>query len=93
MAMSNDTVTKVFGGSPLAGLGALILVSILVGVILSALGLDPFDIVRSLERLVRSIWNMGFDAFRWLWRYLLLGAVIVVPIWIVLRLINAPRGK
>jgi hypothetical protein len=36
---------------------------------------------------------MGFDAFRWLWRYLLLGAVIVVPVWIVLRLINAPRGK
>jgi hypothetical protein len=24
---------------------------------------------------------------------LLLGAVIVVPVWIVLRLINAPRGK
>jgi len=91
--MSNGTVTKVFGGSPLAVLLRLILVSILVGVVLAALGLDPYDIVRSVERLIRSIWNMGFDAFRWLWRYLLLGAVIVVPIWIVMRLINAPRGK
>src|ERR1019366_742433 len=91
--MSNDTVTKVFGGSPLAVLVRLILVSILVGVILSALGLDPFDILHSIERLVRSIWNMGFDAFRWLWRYFLLGAVIVVPIWLVMRLLNAPRGK
>ncbi len=91
--MSNDTVTRIFGGSPLAVLGRLILVSILVGVVLSTLGLDPFDIVRSIERLVQSIWNMGFDAFRWLWRYLLLGAVIVVPIWIVMRLVNAPRGK
>ena len=35
--MSNDTVTKVFGGSPLAVLGRLILVSILVGVVLAAL--------------------------------------------------------
>src|SRR5256885_883544 len=93
MTMSNDTATKVFGGSPLAVLGRLILVSILVGVILSALGLDPFDIVRSIERLIQSIWNMGFDAFRWLWRYFLLGAVIVIPIWLILRAINAPRGK
>jgi hypothetical protein len=92
-AMSNDTMTKVFGGSPLAVLGRLILVSILVGVILSALGLDPFDIVRSVERLIRSIWNMGFDAFRWLWRYFLLGAVIVIPIWFIMRMVNAPRGK
>jgi hypothetical protein len=93
MATNNDIVTKVFGGSPLAVLGRLILVSILVGVILNALGLDPFDIVRSLERLVQSIWNMGFDAFRWLWRYFLLGAVIVIPIWLILRAVNAPRGK
>ena len=89
----NDTVTKVFGGSPLAVLGRLMLVSILVGVILSALGLDPFDIVHSIERLIRSIWNMGFDALRWLWRYFLLGAVIVIPIWLIMRLVNAPRGK
>jgi len=91
--MSNDTMTRVFGGSPLAVLGRLVLVSILVGVVLSTLGLDPFDIVKSVERLIRSIWDLGFDAFRWLWRYLLLGAVIVVPIWIIMRLINAPRGK
>ena len=91
--VANDPMTRFFGGSPLAVIGRLILVSILVGVVLSALGLDPFDIVRSLQRLAESIWNMGFDAFRWLWRYLLLGAVIVIPLWFILRLINAPRGK
>jgi len=91
--MANDTMTKVLGGTPLAVLGRLILVSILVGVILSALGLDPFDIVDSIERLIRSIWNMGFDAVRWVWRYFLLGAVIVIPVWIIMRVVNAPRGK
>jgi hypothetical protein len=91
--MTNDTVTRVFGGSPLAVAGRLILLSILIGVILSALGLDPFDIVHSIERLIRSLWNLGFDAFRWLWRYFLLGAVIVIPVWILMRLFNAPRGK
>ena len=91
--MSNETMTKVFGGTPLAVLGRLVLLSILVGVILSALGLEPFDIIHSIERLIRSIWNMGFDAFRWLWRYFLLGAVIVIPIWLLMRLFNAPRGR
>ena len=89
----NDTVTRIFGGSPLGVLARLVLVSILVGVVLSALGLDPFDIVHSIERLIRSIWDLGFDAIRWLWRYLLLGAVIVIPIWILMRVFNAPRGK
>jgi hypothetical protein len=86
--MSNGTVSRVFGGSPLG-----VLFRLVVGVILSALGLDPFDIIHSIERLFRTIWNMGFDAFRWLWRYFLLGAVIVIPIWLIMRVINAPRGK
>jgi uncharacterized protein DUF6460 len=88
-----DPVTRFFGGSPLAVLGRLLLVSILVGVVLSVLGLDPFDILQSLQRLVQSLWNTGFESFRWLWRYFLLGAVIVIPIWLIMRLINAPRGR
>jgi len=93
MPMSNSAMTRIFGGSPLAVVGRLVLVSILVGVVLTALGLDPFDIVRSIERLIRQMWNMGFDAIRWLWRYFLLGAVIVIPVWVIMRLINAPRGR
>jgi len=89
--MANGTTNRFFGGPPLSVLVRLILLSILVGVILSAIGLDPFDIWRSIERLVRSIWKMGWDALDWAWRYFLLGAVIVVPIWILVRL--AKRGR
>ena len=71
----------------------LVLLSILVGVVLEALGLDPWNILDSLRRLVQHIWDMGFDAVRWLWRYLLLGAVMVVPIWLVLRLARAARTR
>ena len=86
-------VERFLGGSPLAVVGKLILLSILIGVVLSAIGLDPRDIVSSITRLIRDIWNMGFDAIRWLWQYFLLGAVIVIPIWLILRLVRAPRGK
>jgi len=93
MPMNNSAMTRIFGGSPLAVVSRLVLVSILVGVVLTALGLDPFDIARSIERLIRQMWNMGFDAIRWLWRYFLLGAVIVIPVWVIMRMINAPRGR
>ncbi|HMK70484.1 MAG TPA: DUF6460 domain-containing protein [Xanthobacteraceae bacterium] len=87
-----DYVGRFFGGPPLAVIGRLIMLSILVGVILAAIGLDPWNIVESVRRLIVHVWTMGFDAVRWLWRYFLLGAVIVVPIWIVVRLAKAPRG-
>jgi len=86
-------IQRFLGGSPLAVLGKLILLSILIGVVLSALGLDPWNIVQSLQRLLRNIWEMGFDAVRWLWQYFLLGAVIVIPIWLILRLVRAPKGR
>jgi hypothetical protein len=87
-----EYVQRFFGGPPLAVLFRLILLSILVGVILAALGLDPLNIIDSIRRLVLHIWDMGFDAVRWLWQYFLLGAVIVVPIWLIVRLVRAPRG-
>jgi hypothetical protein len=86
-----DYVTRCFGGPPLSVIFRLALLSILVGVILEALGFDPWNILDSIQRLVRHIWDMGFDAVRFLWRYLLLGAVIVVPIWFVLRIARAGR--
>ena len=75
-------------------LGRLVLVSILVGVVLTGARARSVEYSsKAWERLIRTIWNMGFDAVKWLWRYFLLGAVIVIPIWLVMRLVNAPRGK
>ncbi len=88
-----DNFNRFLGGSPLAVLGKLVLLSVLIGVVLSALGLDPWNIVQSLRRLFVNIWDMGFDAVRWLWQYFLLGAVIVIPIWLILRLLRAPKGR
>jgi hypothetical protein len=88
-----DNVNRFLGGPPLAVIGKLVLLSILIGVVLSALGLDPLNIFASLQRLVRDVWNMGFDAVRWLWQYFLLGAVIVIPIWLILRFVRAPKGR
>jgi hypothetical protein len=89
----NDLATRFFGGPPVSVIFRLALLSILVGVILDVLGFDPWNILDSLRRLVQHIWDLGFDTVRFLWRYLALGAAVVVPIWLVLRLVRAPQGR
>ena len=89
---THDALYRFLGGSPLAVAFRLILLSILVGVVLAAIGFDPWNILNSIQLLFRRLWDLGFDAINWLWRYFLLGAVIVVPIWFLARLAKAPRG-
>ena len=89
--MANNYLNRFFGGPPLSVIFRLILLSILIGVILEVIGLDPLNIIESLKRLVLHIWDMGFDAVRWLWRYFLLGAIVVIPIWVIVRLARVPR--
>ena len=90
---SSDGMYRFLGGSPLAVAFRLILLSILVGVVLAAIGFDPWNIVNSIRLLFRRIWDLGFDAINGLWRYFLLGAVIVIPVWFLSRLLGAPRGR
>ena len=90
---ANDSLYRFLGGSPLAVAFRLILLSILVCVVLAAIGLDPWNIVSSIRRLFNWIYDLGFDAINGLWRYFLLGAVIVIPIWLISRLFGAPRGR
>jgi hypothetical protein len=91
--MANNYLNRLFGGPPLSVIFRLILLSILIGVILEIIGLDPWNLIESLKRLVLHIWDMGFDAVRWLWRYLLLGAAVVVPIWLVVRVMRVAKRQ
>jgi hypothetical protein len=89
----DNRLSRCLGGSPLSVAFRLILLSILVGVVLAAIGFDPWNIVSSIRLLIQRIWEFGFDAIDGLWRYFLLGAVIVIPIWLISRLFGAPRGR
>src|ERR1700743_3641922 len=90
---TNDGLYRFLGGSPLAVAFRLILLSILVGVVLAAIGFDPWNIVNSIRLLFQRIWDLGFDAVNGLWRYFLLGAVIVIPIWVLSRIFSTPRPR
>ena len=63
-----------FGDSVAGAIIRLVLISIVVGIVFSALGITPFNLVERLEQIVRRITDLGFDAFRWAFNYFLLGA-------------------
>jgi hypothetical protein len=90
---STDGLSRFLGGSPFAVVFRLVLLSILVGVVLAAIGFDPWNIVNSIRLLIQRVWDLGFDAINGLWRYFLLGAVIVIPVWVLSRIFSAPRGR
>ncbi len=91
--MSNSTVARFAGGSPLAVLVRLVVVSFVVGFLLDAFGLDPTTLVDDAMRTVRHIVEYGFSDLRQFGRMLLTGAMVVVPVWIVLRLLDAGRAR
>ena len=79
------------GGSLLGVIIRLVLLSIVVGVILSALGITPRNFFYQIEELLRRIYDLGFETFEWVLGYLLLGAMVVVPIWLIARLLSTLR--
>ncbi len=79
------------GGSPLSILVKLVFLSLLVGALLAFLDVTPADLINRLIRMLRSILGLSFDAVRDIGRWILYGAMIVVPVWIVVRLFKSAR--
>lgn len=87
---------KLLGGPVIPTLFKLLIASVVVGILLAFFGIQPVDLWRDFIATVGQIWRMGFDAIDWSLRYILLGAVVVVPIWFVIRLwtyLTTSRGN
>lgn len=83
---------RFIGGNPLAVLLRLVIISVIVGIVLTALGYDPLDLLTAISQLIETIYNLGFGWIESAIQYFLLGAVIVVPIWFILRFFKFISG-
>ncbi|MGI9422634.1 MAG: DUF6460 domain-containing protein [Hyphomicrobiaceae bacterium] len=84
---------RLFGGNPLGVAIRLIILSIIVGIVMSALGIQPENLLYHLQIFIRRLYDLGFGAIDWLVQYFIIGAVVVIPIWLVARLIGSLRQK
>ncbi|MGD0563705.1 MAG: DUF6460 domain-containing protein [Roseiarcus sp.] len=91
--MSNSAITGFLGGSPASVALRLIVVSFIVGMILVTFGFEPADIVDSFMRMVHRLVEFGLTDVRQIGRVLATGALVVLPVWFVLRLLDWRRAR
>lgn len=81
--MSN--MNRFIGGSPGSVLAKLIFLSLLVGAFLAFLDITPFGLIEGLFNWVRSVLDLSLDTVKEVGLWILYGAVIVVPLWLISR--------
>ncbi|MVA95676.1 hypothetical protein GN330_00220 [Nitratireductor sp. CAU 1489] len=84
-------VTRILGDSPVRLVLKLVVVSFLVGIIMDAFGWSALAVWIEVRDVVLDVWHMGFSALGRFADHILLGAAVVVPAFIILRLLSVRR--
>ncbi|WP_262031532.1 DUF6460 domain-containing protein [Microvirga sp. Mcv34] len=87
--MSN--LNRFLGGSPGSVLVKLIFLSLLVGAFLAFYEITPFELIERLFNWIASVLDLSLETVLDVGRWVLYGAVIVVPLWLISRLFGSRR--
>jgi hypothetical protein len=90
--MSDSPFHRFLGGSPGSVILRLVVISLMVGAAMVFFNLTPRDLVDSLRRLIESIMGSGLESLRTILVFIAYGAIVVVPIFLVVRLLRIGRG-
>jgi hypothetical protein len=77
---------RFLGGRPGGVIVRLLILSLIVGFLMSVFGVRPQDVIDGAIDLFHAAIRDGFGAFRDIGAYIVTGAVLVVPIWFLIRL-------
>jgi uncharacterized membrane protein len=82
---------RLLGDRPGALIVRLVLISLVVGFLMAMFGLNPQSLINTAIELVRDALRDSTGLLRSIAFYVVTGAVIVVPVWLVLRLASRRR--
>ena len=81
-------LTRFLGDTPFRVFLRLLVLSFIVGLVLASLNISPFEVYDWVRRAMLRVYDMGFEAFANAFGYLIAGALIVVPIFLLVRLLR-----
>ena len=71
----------------------LAILSLLIGMALSFFEVSPQRLLENFGETVQDIFEIAVSMVEWAVPYVLLGAVVVVPIWVVFAVLRVTRGR
>ncbi|TPW30981.1 hypothetical protein FJU08_09990 [Martelella alba] len=86
-----NNVNRFLGGTVIGTIVKLLVLSLIVGFVLSALGIHPADLFYGIIDFARSLWYRGFNALGEIGSYLVIGLSVVLPVFIVIRILSYRR--
>lgn len=85
---SRSGLERLLGDRPGSLLIKLVVISLIVGFVMSVFGFNAGDLVRGAVEAIEDVLRDGGGVFRQLGGYVLTGAAIVLPVWLILRLLQ-----
>lgn len=64
----------------------LVVASLCVGLALDYFDISPADLIHDIPATIGRIYDATASVFEWGGKYVLLGAIVVIPVWILMNL-------
>lgn len=77
--------------SPMRTIIKLVILSLVVGMVLSFFGITPLGFWQGAGEFAEWLWNWAVGFFEWALIFIIIGAAVVVPIYIVKYLLKGRR--
>ena len=84
----NGRLTRFLGDTPGRTIVKLAVLSLIVGIIMSALNFTPIDLWYALRDFFRWLYDLGYEAFERIGIYFVWGAMVVVPVFLLMRILS-----
>ena len=84
----SEKITRFLGDTPSRTLVKLAVISFVVGIMMSALNFTPVEVWYAIRDFFERIYDLGFEAFGRIGKYFIYGAMVVIPIFVLMRVLK-----
>ena len=86
MTAMSERINRFLGDTPARTVLKLAMLSLVVGIVMSALNFTPIELWYAVRDFARWLYELGFEAFERIGIYFLWGAMVVVPVFLLMRI-------
>ena len=86
-----SALRRFLGGSPISVFVKLLVLSVIVGAVMAIFGVTPDMLLWRAIDAIHDLYLLGLETFHDFGRWILAGALVVVPLWLISRFMAMGR--